>query len=200
MNVMVILCHPTAGSYNHEIAARIVRGLEALEAKILFHDLYRESFDPVLSEEEIRRRFSFDEVVRGYAREAEEADGYAFVHPDWWGMPPALLKGWLDRVFRPGVAYDYEGEEFTRKQRIPLLSGRRALVVATTDRSETEFGAEHPLEVVWRDAVFGFCGITDFSIRIIHNLRDTTLRIRREWLSQIEKQSRSFFSRENPKM
>lgn len=197
---MVILCHPTPGSYNHQIASRIVRGLEASNVDVRFHDLYRESFDPVLTEEEIRRRFSFDDAVRGYAGEAVDADGYAFVHPDWWGMPPALLKGWLDRVFRPGIAYDYEGQEFSKKRRVPLLTGRRALVVATTDRTEAEAGTEHPLEVVWRDAVFNFCGITDYSVRIIYNLRDTTLRRRREWLSRIEAQSRSFFSRRNPKI
>jgi len=172
---------------------------------VVYHDLYRESFDPVLVEEEIRRRFSFDVNVQAYSREVTEAEGYLFVHPDWWGMPPALLKGWLDRVFRPGIAYDYEGQEFVRKQRVPLLAGRRGFVVCTTEReSDDQAGSEprpaHPVEALWREAIFGFCGIKEVSVRVLDDLRNTTLNRRRAWLREIEEETESFFSHGEPKI
>ncbi len=205
MSVLVILCHPAANSFNHEIARVAMQGLDRVGVEAIYHDLYRESFDPVLAEEEIRRRFSFDEKVQAYSREVTKADGYFFVHPDWWGMPPALLKGWLDRVFRPGVAYDYEGQEFVKKERVPLLVGKRGFVVCTTERvdrdgSDGGSGGAHPVEALWREAIFEFCGITEVSVRVLDNLRTTTLRRRRAWLAEIEKETASFFSRMEPKI
>ena len=133
MNVMIVLCHPRKESFNHATAERVRRTLLASGYDAGWHDLYRDEFDPVLREEELRSRFSFDENVQRYWQELERSEGLVIVHPDWWGQPPALLKGWVDRVFRPGIAYEHEGEEFADKQRRGLLAGKKGLVLCTTD-------------------------------------------------------------------
>jgi len=67
---------------------------------VIYHDLYVEKFDPLLNEEEIPRAAELPPVIAQHCAEIAAADGYIIVHPNWWAMPPAILKGWLDRVFR----------------------------------------------------------------------------------------------------
>lgn len=191
-NVLIVLCHPNPRSFNHAVASAVRDRLEKLGSELAFHDLYEEGFDPVLSRIELSRRFSFDELVQRHYRDLEHADGIVVVHPEWWGQPPALLKGWVDRVFRPGIGYEFEGEEFMPKSKVALLGGKRALVLATTDAeapktiagSENEgvtVPAEPLLASIWRET-FDYCGITDFHFRILYGMRTIDPSDRREWL------------------
>jgi NAD(P)H dehydrogenase (quinone) len=68
-----------------------------------FHDLYLKNFDPILPWEEIPKVAPLDPIIQKHCQEIVLADGIIVVHPNWWGMPPAILTGWVDRVIRPGV-------------------------------------------------------------------------------------------------
>lgn len=182
-NLLVLLCHPEEGSFNHAIADEVARTLRRLGHGVDLHDLYREGFDPVLTGPEVKRRFSFDESVQGFTEALTAADGLIVIHPDWWGQPPALLKGWLDRVLRPGVAYEFEGAEFTKKEQTPLLTGKKGLALCTTDTEKA--GSPHPLEAIWEERVFRFCGMEEAGCHIFHELFKSSPRERREWLSLI---------------
>ncbi len=104
---------------------------------MVFHDLYAEGFDPILTYEEFSAEEVSDPVVRSHCEQVAEADALVVVHPNWWGQPPAILKGWIDRVLRYGVAYvfkEQDGEEVA----VGLLKTRAALIVNTcmTDRGD----------------------------------------------------------------
>ena len=180
---LVVLCHPQERSFNHAVCEAVTRTLKARGHTVLFHDLYRERFDPLLTAVELKRRFSFDEPVQRSSRELAEADALIFIHPEWWSGPPALLKGWIDRVFRPGVAYDYAGEDFLRKSKVPLLAGKRSLILATTDAEATP--GEPPLARMWKE-ILGFCGVEEVTFRLLTDMRALDVAERRGWLSQIE--------------
>ena len=89
------------------------------------------------------------------------AEGIIIIHPNWWGMPPAILKGWVDRVMRPGVAYEFlEGDSGEGVPR-GLLRARRAIVFNTSNtlpeegakrfwRSSADHLEELHLRVMWR--------------------------------------------------
>ena len=181
MQVLVILCHPEPGSFNHAVTASVTDALAAAGHEVLFHDLYREGFDPVLSPAELHRGVSFDEHVQQHAAELEASGGFVLIHPDWWGQPPALLKGWVDRVLRPGVAYELEGEEFAERQPRPLLVGKRALVFATRDAAEPS----DLLARIWQEGVFAFCGIRSAACHVLNDLRHSSAMQRREWLKRV---------------
>ncbi|HEB33196.1 MAG TPA: hypothetical protein ENI15_20335 [Spirochaetes bacterium] len=66
MRTTVILCHPVKGSFNHAISDEVVRSLKQQKHIVHYHDLYDEGFQPVLSADELQRRFSFDEQVQLY--------------------------------------------------------------------------------------------------------------------------------------
>ena len=186
MDVLVIACNPRPRSLTHVIADRVENAIKRAGHFGTSHDLYREGFDPVLREAELRQQFSFDEQVQAYVRELEKAAGLVIIHPDWWGQPPAMLKGWVDRVFRPGVAYELEGEEFMPAHPAPLLGGKRALVLCTTDLAPTR--EAHPIETIWRENVFRFCGIEDFRFLLLPETSTAPRGARKRWLDLVDRE------------
>lgn len=154
MLVSIILAHPCTSSFNHAIAEKARQTLEQNGYEVAFHDLYLEGFDPVLPGEEIPKFAAIDPQIQSHCHEIHNADGIIIVHPNWWGMPPAILKGWVDRVMRPGVAYEFlEGDS---GEGVPCgrLRARTALVFNTSNtdagREQDSFG--DPLQRIWETA------------------------------------------------
>jgi NAD(P)H dehydrogenase (quinone) len=182
MKILVIIGHQRLGSFCHAIAAAAVEELKAAGHTIIYHDLYAERFDPILYDEEITKQVELDPVVKQHCDELLAADGYVVVHPNWWAMPPAILKGWLDRVLRQGVAY-----EFTAQGVNGLLKGRKAVVFTTSNTPREDelklFG--DPLENLWKTCVFNFCGVTDFYRRNFESIIMSTPEQRANWLNEV---------------
>ena len=196
MRILVILAHPQPGSFNHAIASAAIAALEAGGYEVVFHDLYAERFDPLLSSEEIPKGAQIDEALARHCRDLAEAEGIIVVHPNWWGMPPAILKGWVDRVVRPGLAYEFlEGDS---GQGVPrgLLRARKALVFNTTNtgakREQEAFG--DPLQTLWKNCIFGLCGVKDFSRKSYGVVVTSTEEERRLWLDDVRQRVRECFS------
>ncbi len=114
MRIVSLLAHPRADSFCHALSARARQTLTDLGHEVLHHDLYAEGFDPCLRADEaysigqnLEQAFAAatDPVLRAHRAQIAKADGLLVVHPNWWGKPPAILAGWLDRVLVPGVAY-----------------------------------------------------------------------------------------------
>jgi NAD(P)H dehydrogenase (quinone) len=161
MKIPVILAHPHPGSFNHAIAETVTGTLRQNCHEVRFHDLYEEGFDPVLPHDEIPRDAPLPDDIARYCAEIAAADGIVFVHPDWWGMPPAILTGFIDRVFRPGIAYGFLEGDTGEGIPVGFLRAKAALVLNTSNtpshREQEVFG--DPLERLWKDYICGFCGI-----------------------------------------
>lgn len=185
MQALIVIAHPLEESYNHAVAERIIERLEASNYEVHVHDLYAQDFNPVLSSEEMKRKFSLDSGIQAHYERLESADVIIFVHPDWWGAPPAILKGWIDRVFSPGIAYDYEGAEFMVKDKIPLLTGKKAGVFITSNQEK--FGASLlNLRDFWVRQVLQFCGIEDPVCEIFYDIRHSSFAQRQQWIDKID--------------
>lgn len=186
MGPLVVLCHPFERSYCHAIADALVEGAGASTpadgSRPVCHDLYAEGVDPVLTGAEIARRFSLDDRIQAYSEEVRTAGAVCIVHPDWWSAPPALLKGWIERVFRPGIAYDWQGEEFEEKHHVPLLTGTRLAVFVTTDRPADD--PPKAIEAFWRDAA-AYSGMELIRYTLFPDLRHSGYRTRRAWLADV---------------
>lgn len=182
MKVLILLANPNPGSFCHAIAQTAVEQLQALGHQVIFHDLYAERFDPLLPHAEIPKDAPLDPVIQRYCQEASQAEGFVVVHPNWWSMPPAILKGWIDRVLRQGVGY-----EFTQEGVRGLLQGRRAVVFTTSntprDIELSVFG--DPLENLWKTCIFGFCGLENFYRRNFEPIIESTLQQRKNWLQEV---------------
>jgi len=188
MKISVILAHPDPNSYNHAIARTVVEQLENNGHSVLFHDLYGENFDPLLPGKEIPNDASLPRIIRGHCQEINEADGIIIIHPNWWGQPPAILKGWIDRVIRPGIAYEFlEGDSGGGVPK-GLLHARAAIVFNTSntepEREKRVFG--DPLETIWKNCVFGLCGVPVFYRRTFGVMITSTKGQREQWLDEVK--------------
>ena len=188
MRISVILGHPDPDSFNHAIAEVAADSLEENGHLVSYHDLYREGFDPILPGPEIPRGGAVDPAVESHCDEIAGADGIVIVHPNWWGQPPAILKGWVDRVMRPGVAYEFLEADGGEGVPVGLLKARSALIFNTSntpERREMEaFG--DPLDDLWKRCVFGLCGVSDVRRRTFSVVVTSTPEERRAWLMEVE--------------
>ena len=107
MKVLVVIGHQSPGSFCHAIAQTAIDTLRAGGHEVIYHDLYQERFDPILPPQEAPKDGRLDPLIQKHCDEVRATDGFLIVHPNWWGQPPAILKGWLDRVVRQGVAYEF---------------------------------------------------------------------------------------------
>lgn len=195
MDILLVLAHPKAGSFNHAIAAEVKGALEHAGDRVLFHDLYGEGFDPVLPASEIESDGRIDPLIDKHCEDLSAADGIVIVHPSWWGQPPAMLKGWVDRVFRAGVAYRFEPTPSGEGIPVGLLKARRAIVFNTANSApRQEWGSlGDPLGEMWENTVLGFCGIEDFHRRLYAPVLISTDEQRRAWLDDVRKTTGEVF-------
>ena len=133
MKAALVTAHPRADSYCHELAVRARSGLEAAGHDVTVVDLYAEGFRAAMSAAERAayhgERPILDPVVERYAELVRSAQLLVFVYPTWWSGLPAILKGWLDRVLVPGVAFEFH--ERTERVRPALGHVRRIVGVST---------------------------------------------------------------------
>ncbi len=195
MKILVVLGHPQPGSFNHALAEAVVSALEERGHEVVFHDLYAEGFDPLLPAEEILSDGPVDPEVVRHGAELAAAEGIVVVHPNWWGQPPAILKGWIDRVVRPEVAYRFlEGDS---GEGVPegLLRAKTAVVLTTSNTNENRelavFG--DPLEALWVRCVFGLCGVEDVRRRNFGVVVTSSGQERAVWLQDAAEMIRRAF-------
>jgi NAD(P)H dehydrogenase (quinone) len=195
MKITLILAHPDPESFNHALAKRANMLLQELGHEVCYHDLYQEHFDPVLTAREIPKNGTYPKKIENYCNELTESDGIIIVHPNWWGQPPAILKGWIDRVLRPGIAYEFlEGDQ---GEGVPagLLRAHTAIVLNTsnTSKEREENIFFDPLETIWRNCIFYLCGISVFDRRMYRIMVTSSEEQRKEWLLDAEQLIRKYF-------
>jgi putative NADPH-quinone reductase len=109
MRVLVVYCHPVETSFHAALHQEVLRNLRTAGHEVDDCDLYAEGFDPVLSREE---RLGYHEVpsnqipLKPYIERLQWAEAIVFCFPTWCFGLPAMLKGYFDRLFMPGVAFD----------------------------------------------------------------------------------------------
>lgn len=188
MKISIILAHPNPGSFNHVIAGTAADSLRRNGHEVFLHDLCEEKFPPLFTAAELGKNPNLPPFVARHCAEIAAADGIIIVHPNWWGMPPAILKGWIDRVLLPEVAYRFVASD--KGEGVPqgLLTARSAIVFNTAntpDDQEREcFG--DPLETLWKRCVFGMCGVKKVQRRTFSVVITSTPEQRAEWLEEVQ--------------
>jgi len=195
MNILIVLAHPSPDSFNHAIADTVLSASRENGHTAILYDLYRQGFDSHLTEREIPTDGVVPPEIEVMCRELRAADGIVIVHPNWWGQPPAILKGWVDRVFRPGVAYRFlEGDD---GEGVPegLLTATAAMVFNTSNtpekRERSVFG--DPLELIWKRCLFELCGVDTFYRRMFSVVVTSTEQQRKRWLEEVRIAVQSYF-------
>jgi putative NADPH-quinone reductase len=132
MHVLVIYCHPDKVSLASALHDTVIETLSASGHMVMDLDLYGEQFDPVFS---LQDRINYNDTslyyttVEKYARQLAAAEALVVVFPTWWYGMPAMLKGYFDKVWAPGVAYDVRSDGAVDTSRLAHI--RRVAVVTT---------------------------------------------------------------------
>ncbi len=184
MKIYIVLGHQNLGSFNHAIVETAIAQLQADGHEVIFHDLYQEKFDPILHQDEITGAAPLDPIIQKHIDELLAADGIMVVHPNWWGQPPAILRGWQDRVLKQGQVYKFGPNGPEGK-----LKSKRVLVITTSNTPREDelrlFG--DPLENLWKNCAFGLCGVdaADFCRRNFESIIMSTPEQRKAWLDEV---------------
>jgi NAD(P)H dehydrogenase (quinone) len=131
---LVVYCHPLDDSFISAVRDRVLAGLTAGGAEVRLTDLYADGFDPAFSASERADHLAPGTVpaLASYAADLRWCDTLVLVYPTWWSGQPAMLKGWIDRVWVNEVAWTLpDGANRLR----PELRNVRRLVAVTTHGS-----------------------------------------------------------------
>ncbi|APE21488.1 MULTISPECIES: NAD(P)H oxidoreductase [Streptomyces] len=165
-HTLLVLAHPRSDSLTAQVAARLHARLKDEGGTVDVLDLYAEGFDPVLRPEDEpdweNREKVYSPVVHAHMDRVLAADDVLVVFPVWWFTPPAILKGWIDRVWNYGFAYGRSR---------PRLAGKRLLWLALMGGTPEEIerlGMTEALGLMLVTGISAFCGLPDASLRVLH--------------------------------
>jgi len=159
MNHLIIIAHPRKDSFNYIIKEELVKEFESRGDKVKIRDLYLNKFRPVLDFDELKYikegKTSPDIAVE--QNYIEWADQLIFIYPLWWNAFPAILKGYIDRVFTNGFAF-----KITENGPEGMLKNKKVRLITSAGMNEASLKKANVFEslTVTQDrGVFEFCGL-----------------------------------------
>jgi NAD(P)H dehydrogenase (quinone) len=161
MHVLTVLDQPNPESFSHAVAAAFLRGAEAAGHTTELADLHAEGFNPVwqMADFDARDHASCPPDVRAQQTRIDRSDAICLVFPLWWWGMPSMMKGWMDRVFAWGWAYDQLDDPTPAGS---LLRPRRCILLVPAGASPdsmAEDGIDPALDAIWPRGTFGFFGM-----------------------------------------
>ena len=181
MNILIIYAHPNCKSFNNAILKQVESSISSTH-KIKTIDLYKENFDPVLKfdEKNKRRDLAKSPETCKYRDMIKEADKLIFIFPIWWSGMPAILKGFIDRVFVSGFAYSYK--------KIGLeghLKGKSAWIITTMNAPSVILPFFNDYGKVLKNQILKPCGITPVKLTTLAQVESSSQEKRKLYLEKI---------------
>ena len=159
MRHLVVAAHPNVKSFNHSVVEAYASELIERKHRVECRDLYAINFNPILSARDLAAvgsgRAAKD--IRHEQAAIRRADVITLIAPLWWSGFPAMLKGYLDRVFCAGFAYVIKRGEY-----LPGLAGKKGVIITTSAASKEELRSDGRLrafKVIYNEGLMQFCGI-----------------------------------------
>jgi NAD(P)H dehydrogenase (quinone) len=183
-NILILNGHPDKESFCFALAESYKKGVDENGAKAHLIHLIDLDFNPILSHG-YRTVTELEPDLVKVQLLISQADHLVFVYPTWWGTFPALLKGFIDRVFLPNFAFKYhKGSPLWDK----LLKGKTARIITTMDAPQWYYRLVYrsPGHNAMKRAILEFCGIKPVKITVFTPLKSSTDLIRKKWLLEVE--------------
>lgn len=183
--ILIINGHPDKESFCASLAEKYKIGADKSEAECDIVNLTDLEYSLVLKYG-YRKRTDLEPDLQEAWELITKADHLVLVYPNWWGTYPALLKGFIDRLFLPGFAFEYQKKSpFPKK----LLTGKTARLVVTTDTPNWYYSLVYrkPGHNSMKKSILGFCGIKPVKISTFGPVKNSTDVQRNGWLTKVEK-------------
>jgi len=161
MDYLIIYAHPNPKSFNHAILEEVEKKVRQSGKTYQVRDIYTLTFNPILSAPDFIA-FQNGQALPDIKAEQDlirQAKTLIFIYPIWWFNMPAILKGYIDRVFSPGFAYSTDKKEGLKG----LLTDKQVIILNTTGGPEEnykKFGFDEALKTTIEVGTFGLCGMT----------------------------------------
>jgi len=177
MNITIILGHPNKKSFCASLAKSYEKGAIKAGHRIRFVNVVDMKFNAL-------KQIKKTEKDVKYAQDSIKwADHIVFVFPTWWSTMPALLKGFIDRVFSPGVMYKYESKFHVKK----LLKGKSARIIATMDAPPMIYKIYYGNPIRKNmNSILGFCGIKPIKYSYFGSVKLSDDKKRKDWIKKAE--------------
>lgn len=133
----ILYAHPYDGSFNHALLTEIEEKFKKQGKEYQVIDLYADGFNPLLEASSLRlysRGETADPLVEKYVKIMLDTDEFIMIFPIWWGMMPAIVKGFFDKVMLSGIAFQYN----ERGDLVPDKFDIRRTVMLTTSQADTD--------------------------------------------------------------
>ena len=185
MKYLIVYAHPNPKSFNHAILETISQELQKKKREFTVRDLYRIGFNPVLSTKDLLaiQDGAVPKDIKKEQNYISKADTLIFIFPIWWSAMPAMLKGYIDRVFSLGFAYDITEDEI-----IGLLKGKKVFIVTTTGASEEDYekmGAFKMMNMSIDMAIFQFSGMKVIGHKYFSSVPNVSQQDRKKMLKEL---------------
>ncbi len=187
MKALVVFTHPNPKSFNKAILDTVTSELQKKNAEVRVKDLYAMNFNPVLSGSDFQQLIA-GQVPQDIATEQADitwADTIIFIYPIWWWGQPALLKGWIDRVFSHGFAYQQNEQGV-----VGLLKNKKSLVITTSGSDEATWDQTAAAQAIKRVIITGtlnFSGISDVTYKNLFSVPVVSDADRQGMLAEVQK-------------
>ena len=183
MKVLVISANPRTDSFTAQLAQKYTEGAIASGNLVTLIHLADLHFDLNVTDRHPQHQFQ-EESVKGLQEKITECDHLVLVYPTWWGSFPALLKGFLDRVFTPGFGF----RELNYGNQLQLLKGKSAQLITTLDTPVFVFRnfLKEPGTKAVKDATLNYCGISPVRTKYFAPVNYVSDKERQEWLMEAE--------------
>jgi NAD(P)H dehydrogenase (quinone) len=187
MKYLIIYAHPSPKSFNHAILERVEKVLKDSGQSYEVRDLYALKFNPVLDRKDLDLLLEGKIVkqVEAEQRYIKESDVLIFIYPVWWFAMPAIVKGYIDRVFTQGFAFSMDGERLEG-----LLKGKKVVIINTTGAPRdalVKTGYEDAMKKTADIGVFEFCGMEIAAHKYFYAVPSADEAARRQMLEEITK-------------
>ncbi|MCP3927855.1 MAG: NAD(P)H-dependent oxidoreductase [Bacteroidetes bacterium] len=181
--ILIINGHPDKESFCAALAEQYKIGADKSGAECNLINLTDLDFSPVL-QYGYRKRTDLEVDLLKVQKLISDAEHLVFVYPNWWGTYPALLKGFVDRVFLPGFAFEYQEKSPLPKK---LLSGKTARLIVTTDTPNWYYSLIYrkPGHNSMKKSILGFCGIKPVKISTFGQMKNSTDLQKKNWLEKV---------------
>lgn len=158
---LVVYAHPNQSSFSNALLKTVVESIEEKGNIVKVQDLNNMNFNPVLSANDLAAIYSgnLPDDIKKEQELIKEADEIVMIYPLWWTGLPAILKGWVDRVFTYGFAYKIDETGI-----VGLLKGKKAVLITTHGTPKEYYdqsGMFNSLMQTQDAGIFNFCGITE---------------------------------------
>lgn len=185
MKHLIIYAHPNANSLNGQLKNTLAAHLEQNNHELVVRDLYQLNFDPVLSLEDMAGQRAG--IVADDVRQEQEyitwANCITFIHPIWWTGLPAIMKGYIDRVFSYGFAYRYD-----KGVQKGLLTGKQTVIINTHGKSTAEYEAiemDKALQLTSDKGIYTYSGLEILNHFFFDKADRPTAESVEDWKTQI---------------